>query len=1350
VKTARSKHVANLQPYPEFGRSLIAARLAAGIDTQSDLAVRLKCAQQTVSRWEAGTARPRVTQIASLAAVLGIDPKGLLGLAGYAAPTVTVHHAQLFPVDRLDPETFERLVEYLLALRHKDASVRRAGATGHKQDGLDITVTWPDGKVHSFQCKRVDRFGPADALGAIAAHTARADRKYLVLSRIASPQVADALRGYPDWELWDKQYLTRLIRLELSHDDQNRLVDIFFRGQRLGLLGRSEIGPWMSAEEFFAPFKGRHTIFNHDWNLKGRHVEIAKLTNALKQSTPPVILVTGPGGIGKSRILKEALQVSGKTLPGVVVRFLSTSAEITRDGLDALGVQPKLLVIDDAHDRDGLSAIFEYAADPRHKTKLVLASRPYAEARIKREAAVYGIGDIPQIVLAPLTVEQMVGLVQEVLTAFGGAPEWADDIVKATGDCPLVAVMAARVIARDEVPPELAKHDDSLRDTILGKFMRVVAGELGTPADQRFIAGTLEVLALIQPFHIEDPQLVELLKSVKNMDEADIARILRLLAEGGIVYRRGHQFRLMPDLLGDYIIESSCIGPRDRLSPFAERVFDSVAAPQLTHVLVNLGRLDWRKSGGDPSNSRLLNGLWQKLQDIRDEYDPRFEAVRAVAIYQPRQALDFIQRQIDHGRVKHGLSKIIRNIAYNYKCLEEACELLWALGCDDKRDLGPNPDHAIRILSELCGFEEKKPLEYTKLVFDFGLRLIDREGSWEHRYSPFDILRPILSGEGVTTTSDGRHIAMSPFFVNFDVVAPLRKSLINRALSLLTHDSPRVGRHAADFLEQALRAPIGLMGATVAPEVHDQYLAEFAQTLVTLKTIVASKVLQPGVAIGVARSVAWHAHFGSKVTATVAQSVLGALPTDLDFRTRAALADGFGRVFLGRFGAKDWQNKLNGSMAALGTELRASFTDGESLRRYIEKALIDLEEARESENSTHVLVFSLLRQDLNFAQAIVVDAGTRAHSRTRKFASAALNEILRITPTDGRAYAHRFFESAESDLASAAADAFGALRREIEAADVELVGVALSSADPSVAGAAIRAICTWEGMDARAIVDLAKKVNLETAPRLADELGLLFAGTDRRLLDALDRADVDHLLKRMLRIPRLEGYWLEQLLVHISFHFPHELADFFFQRVELAATAETFNQFRPANHGPYAHTKLRIHESPEAAAVLRKTWAWLRKNEHRDFYFQYGAADVFSAMFMSVDDTMVALFDAKLEIASKPELDLIARVLRLANPEFIFTHRAFVVRYFERCRDVGRDVLSDAHGSLFAAAISGVRMGPVGEPATRDLKMVANAKDALKQISRLSPAYRLYDSVRKHAEASIEQTLRDAEALDAR
>ena len=40
----------------------------------------------------------------------------------------------------------------------------------------------------------------------------------------------------------------------------------------------------------------------------------------------------------------------------------------------------KLLVVDDAHDREGLKLLIEYAVDPGHRARLLIATRPYGSS----------------------------------------------------------------------------------------------------------------------------------------------------------------------------------------------------------------------------------------------------------------------------------------------------------------------------------------------------------------------------------------------------------------------------------------------------------------------------------------------------------------------------------------------------------------------------------------------------------------------------------------------------------------------------------------------------------------------------------------------------------------------------------------------------------------------------------------------------------------------------------------------------------------------------------------------------------------------------------------------------------
>ena len=107
-----------------------------------------------------------------------------------------------------------------------------------------------------------------------------------------------------------------------------------------------------------------------------------------------------------------------------------------------------------------------------------------------------------------------------------------------------------------------------------------------------------------------------------------------------------------------------------------------------------------------------------------------------------------------------------------------------------------------------------------------------------------------------------------------------------------------------------------------------------------------------------------------------------------------------------------------------------------------------------------------------------------------------------------------------------------------------------------------------------------------------------------------------------------------------------------------------------------------------------------------------------------------------------------SRLLHKANQNLIFVHRPFVVQFLERCRAVSPELVRTAIDDLFGSSISGVRRSLPGEPSPEDIQQRDKAKEALARTSRLSPAYELYDQVRKSAEAHIARNLRDGEAMD--
>ncbi|WP_390622809.1 helix-turn-helix domain-containing protein [Ralstonia syzygii] len=93
--------------YAALGERIRSLRTAVGIATQAELALQLGASQQTVSRWEAGTSRPRANDLAKLAAVLKVDVMELSHAAGYAPEVTTVSFDRPLPLPSLLPDSFE-------------------------------------------------------------------------------------------------------------------------------------------------------------------------------------------------------------------------------------------------------------------------------------------------------------------------------------------------------------------------------------------------------------------------------------------------------------------------------------------------------------------------------------------------------------------------------------------------------------------------------------------------------------------------------------------------------------------------------------------------------------------------------------------------------------------------------------------------------------------------------------------------------------------------------------------------------------------------------------------------------------------------------------------------------------------------------------------------------------------------------------------------------------------------------------------------------------------------------------------------------------------------------------------
>jgi transcriptional regulator with XRE-family HTH domain len=1345
--------------FRDLGKLITSGRKRAGLE-QVELGRLLGISQQSVSRWEAGLSRPRARQLASLARAIGESETVLRDAAGYGAAaealpeTVTISHDKPFPVDALTPESFERLIEDIVRTLYPDArEVRPAGKAGHDQAGVDVLAISSGGQRYIFQCKRVTRFGPADVHNVVRASTTSAERKYLVLSRVASPQTAEAMRAYPDWILWDKNDITRLIREELAPISRRKLVDKYFPGQRYALTGQLDTGPWQTPDEFFAPFTGAHATFSHDWGLVGRACEVETIVETLCGKANRIVLLLGAGGTGKSRVLKDVISKL-KASTGREPLLLSPTEQLSAAALEMLDNGQVTVVVDDAHDRTDLPALFSFAANSARDIRILLASRLYARARLRGQAGQFARGGaIKEVELKRLDLADTTKLAAEVLTCFGGATDFAEPIARATLDCPLVTVLAARIAVQEKLPLAMALDAAAFRDTILGKFAKVVTGELAPAGEQKNFTEILKLISLVQPFSIEDAAFRSLATAVTGITPDSVSATLRTLIEGGIIFRRGAQYRLMPDLLGDYIIEQTCIGVDDRLDSFADRVFTEAVPPLLGHVLVNLGRLDWRRSSGNPTDSHLLAHLWRALNVTGGYHDSALEAAASAAFYQPRQALDFVARQWQRGIRQDELVKIVRHAAYSLDHVSEACGLLWEMGRNDNRELGRFPNHAMRALKELCEVQPNKPIAFNEEVVSFGLRLIDKPDTFDAFHSPFEFLKGILSGEGHVTTGDDRTITFKPFTVNYGAVCDMRERVIDRAIMLLSTPSLRAIGQAADFLGDAIRYPMGSFGMRVADSVIERYTAEFCKTIERLSELVQSETIDPIVPVAIAHAVSWHAHYAGGETAAIARELFAALPKSLEFRLLGALSDGFGQIFLGRMDANTWQSRLNAWIEALVKDVSVAYPKAAVLGTVIENALARVIEAGLAKRgSSRTLIHEILRARIDLARLVVEDATKSADSRLSVYLDAALSKVLHSDPEEGRRWARHLLDTGNVALQSAVGRAFSWRPLEggvLAPADAEIFKRVLSSSERRVVQSGLGILSALAQNGWRVALDLLRHTNLKLDAGLADEAFMMFFGNREDIFSTLEEGDVRYLFAELKSLPELNGYWIDTLLSHLSRHFPLLTCEFFLSRVDQAATSnEEFSRIRPINYGPYAQVPLRFKEAQRYSAVLDAVWRWMTVRDPSDWRFEHQASALFEGMFLPIDQVVLEFFASKIAIAKERDLRWIGSVLARTDSKFVFDHHDIVVAFLDACDRAGDSARRSGIQALHSSAISGIRRGRPGEPFDRDVEYREASLRFMPRLPRLSAAYELYNMILAHSENSIALAHRDAESFD--
>jgi transcriptional regulator with XRE-family HTH domain len=1331
--------------YPEFAALIVTLRSAKGWK-QKEFSTSAGLTQQTVSRWEKGASRPRAKELPRLAALLGAELSVMAAAAGYVQPAPVSGQPEgaptydvPLPVHSLRPDSFENFSADFLHryYRSRAGVVNRFGGNGSKQYGIDIEVRGST-FLHTFQCKRVEEFGAQKVHDAVAEHTYVSDLKVLLLSNIASPKARQAIAQYDGWELWDRIDISAKFR-ELSMVDRRDLVDIYFRGQRQALLGEPESGPFQRAEEFFKGFTDNSRFFNHAWTLVGREEELERLAADVLDDNLLVTMLLGAPGNGKTRLLREVVERVRGARPDICILFVSPTEDVKAQHLDELGGDAKLLIIDDAHDRDDLAQLMRYASVEENRARLLISLRPYGRAMVRNQASLVAM-DSPQVAsveLRPRTKQDAKILALQVLQASGGPIEAADIIAELTYPTPLVTVLAAQIVAKENVAPALIGNSENFQEHVLARLEDIIAGKIVTGQDVPKLQAVLQMVALLQPVVFDDPAFLRILQEVEGLGHEDAQRLLRLLGEGGVLFKRGLRHRLAPDLLADSIIQRNFIGIDGSVTSKVERVFELADSEYLKYLLVNLGRLDWRLRNGDPEGSTLLSSIGRKLQWHGEYHNPHVHAVEAVAYYQPRLALNFAERLIEEGHGDDGgVCGMIRNAVFNPEVLEEGCVLLWRAGRGDARALNSHPNHGIRILRELAEFSPNKPVAYVEQVVAFATELLERPVALSGTYTPFTILEGALGTEMEEVTSSNRSFTITRYKLDFELAKSVRARVIDVMVSSLEQGPNRKAFLASSLLSEALRGP------THGGEDLEAWDFAHAELLQRVHLVLENAPVHPAVLVQTAISVSWHAFYNeNQACRSSARAVIGLLGRDLPSRLVRLIGDAWGHQTWDS--GESFEYKAHeAETLALIADLTAEFPDALELYEFLDHWLSEIGHvAGNGWGSSYVFVNRLLQGRGDLAQAIMARQSS-SQSPLNYFSGAALGVLIADQNRHGLIADLLGADSAcawemVSDAYARQADGF------FTDADLPVLRRIFQSNDPSVLRNSASIARQIAKVKPALAVEMICTADMVVSPQATHDFFMLLASRSILPVGSISFDQWRILLRALERMTELDDHWVVEFLKQAVEVVPADVVQMMKGRLQAVGRCLGYRSMRRDRSG--AGLGLLAHRDGHRLLQELLTWA-VDGQVGEKLTIDIGSC--VSGLCGKYEQQVLDLLLLLIKGGGQAHVNVVASALRSAYQSFVIQETSFVRELLNQAELISEKAVRDISSALWSSAVSGGRSGLAGEPFSEDLALREHAEKTLKGMSRMDPAYRLYVGLLQHAKDNIDRQADEKRAME--
>jgi len=1254
------------------------------------------------------------------------------------------------------------------------------GTQGSKQKGIDLFAKLSNGSQWAVQCKQVRKFTAGDLEKAVAKTSYRASKFTVLVSCEVGSEARDTIVKKPNWEVWDVRDISQKVRA-LEPEKGRSLVERHFGPDwRKLFLGLDSLSPFLGPSRYFERFLRPERLFTHSWDLVGRLDILSELEN-FSQSPEQIAIISGRGGIGKSKVLQSFSMDPKRANSDRVIWFVQEGIPLDPNVFGELPLRPALLIVDDAHRRDDLALLLAFAKG-RNDVKLVFSSRPQGIDVLQGLLSRSGFDKTEVRVLPELNQLDRPNVWTLAKQALGSDHlHLANQLAGVTRDCPLVTVVGGKLLAQRAINPALLERDDDFRYTVLSRFRDEMLGKVGQE-NPPFYRSLLELISATAPIYSDDNHFAELVAAYleKTLDLNDrkeaatpekVTFAIGQLEKVGLLLRRGRTLRITPDVLADHILATLCVAPNGVATGAAENLFDHFLKHSPERVLRNLAELDWRIERSSGKSIDLLAKIWTKLEHDFLAGDSHFrlrllEIVKQAAYFQPAQALRYVRLAYEvllkpadsaqEGIFALGnesliteLPEILQHTAYNMDFLQECCEILWRLGRSDSRPLNQFSDHAIRILQNLARYQPTKPVSFNEIVLDCLQTWLFDPGVFDFAHSPLSILEELLERSGDTPSSEGATLVVSGFLISPQSTRGLR----NRAIEILRRSAlgakPKIVISILEIFGELLHDRFKFGVAPDSPKYYADWLPEKLEALRCIQEILA-QAQSPLVHWKALEILEWHRmESPQQEVREKAEQISNGVPDSITLRLTRALANDTllpDRIRLrpndGNFEQQvDARDKLDQEFRASVCEELVMALGGERLFPTVDRCLRDMDEAGFNSWPNHLLyVFTERHHDaaVALAESILASPDTPLArffhvilgamiNRSKEAVSRLMRKAQALgTPEIQRSLAQHFWFSNRKSAPSGS--------------DLETLRALIRSTDPHASRMAIESLGFLAKTDPDLAFQLAVEVPILGKESRAEAICQAFAKSYGINPDRLSDEQLRGLLSQLDCVLDLKGHWTQQFLSFAAARNPLAVVELFVRRIEHRAAAQDSN-FRPipfhvavdfrtlANHPDYAEVLRRIRD-----LALKKSW-----------HFAYFASD----LFWRVAQAPMALEVLRewVESNQKDQVVEAGHILEKAGSNFVFANPDFVSLILERASAIDNECFRDVASYLRSSAMSGSKSGTVGQPMPRDLEVREKANLLVKRFQAQPKVKVFYESLVKGAELSIRQHREEFEEM---